>query len=53
MLQAIIIRAKNPNWQEGWPEGNIRQRDRQAEDLNSGPPSSAQVSALNELKEEY
>ena len=53
MLQAIILRAKNPNWQESWPESNIHKRDRQAEDLNSGPPSSARVSALNQLKEEY
>ena len=32
-----IIRVKNPNWQEGWPEGYLHQRDRPAEDLNLGP----------------
>ena len=38
MLHTIYQRAKNPNWQEGWLEGNIHQHDRRAKDSNSEPP---------------
>ena len=29
-----FIRIKIPNWQEGWPEGYLHQRDRRADYSN-------------------